>query len=226
MAQPGRSNPVRVLVLDDHPLIRHGLVDLISRQDDMEVVGEAEGLNEAFQMFERSNPDLVVVDITLKDGNGLEFVKDIKARRPDVMMLVSSMQDETLYAERCLRAGARGYINKDEATNKVIDAIRQIMAGKVYLSPELMDQVLYRMVGGTAASPDGTPKLPLDTLTDRELEVFELIGDGLTTREIASRLELSHKTIETYKENIKQKLSLKNAAELNRHAVQWNLENG
>ena len=140
------------------------------------------------------------------------------------MMLVSSMQDETLYAERCLRAGARGYINKDEATDKVIDAIRQVLGGRVYLSPDLMDQVLYRMVGGTANSPDGTPRLPLDTLTDRELEVFELIGDGLTTRQIATRLELSHKTIETYKENIKQKLSLKNAAELNRHAVQWKME--
>ena len=139
-------------------------------------------------------------------------------------MLVSSMQDETLYAERCLRAGARGYINKDEATDKVIDAIRQVLGGRVYLSPDLMDQVLYRMVGGTANSSDGTPRLPLDTLTDRELEVFELIGDGLTTRQIATRLELSHKTIETYKENIKQKLSLKNAAELNRHAVQWKME--
>jgi DNA-binding NarL/FixJ family response regulator len=223
MASPGPSN-IRVLVIDDHPLIRHGLVDLISRQDDMEVVGEAEGLAEAFRIFEDTSPNFVLVDITLKDGSGLEFVKDIKARRPDVMMLVSSMQDETLYAERCLRAGARGYINKDEATDKVIDAIRQVLAGRVYLSPELMDQVLYRMVGGTSNSPDGTPRLPLDTLTDRELEVFELIGDGLTTRQIATRLELSHKTIETYKENIKQKLSLKNAAELNRHAVQWKME--
>lgn len=223
MVQPRRSR-IRVMVIDDHPLIRHGLVDLITRQDDMEVVAEADGLNAAFRLFEECNPEFVIVDITLKDGNGLEFVKDIKARQPHVLMLVSSMQDETLYAERCLRAGARGYINKDEATTKVIDAIRQIVSGKVFLSEELMDQVLYRMVGGNAAQ-DGVPKLPLDTLTDRELEVFELIGVGLTTRQIAARLELSHKTIETYKENIKQKLSLKNAAELNRHAVQWKLEN-
>ena len=212
----------RVMVIDDHPLIRRGLIDLITRQTDMEVVGEAEGLADAFRVFDEARPNFVIVDITLKDGNGLEFIKDIKSRQPETMMLVSSMQDETLYAERCLRAGARGYINKDEAAEKVIDAIRHVISGKVFLSPELMDQVLYRMVGGS----DERPQLPMDSLTDRELEVFELIGTGLTTRQIADRLELSHKTIETYKENIKQKLNLKNAAELNRHAVQWKLEQG
>jgi len=184
------------------------------------VAGEAEGLNEAFRVFEATQPNFVIVDITLKDGTGLEFIKDIKVRSPETMMLVSSMQDETLYAERCLRAGARGYINKEEASDKVIDAVRQILNGKIYLSPDLMDQVLYRMVG----RGDQSGKLPMDSLTDRELEVFELIGDGLTTRQIAERLELSHKTIETYKENLKHKLSLKNAAELNRRAVQWKFE--
>ncbi|MBI1312850.1 response regulator [bacterium] len=215
------DSPVRVLVIDDHPLIRRGLVDLISREPDMRVSGEAEGLTEAFRVFNETQPSFVIVDITLKDGNGLEFIKEIKARCPHVRMLVSSMQDETLYAERCLRAGARGYINKEEAAEKIVDAIREIMAGKVFLSPELLDQVLYRMVGGE----DASGRLPMDSLTDRELEVFELIGDGQTTRQIADRLDLSHKTIETYKENLKRKLNLKNATELNRHAVQWKLEN-
>ena len=132
----------RVMVIDDHPLIRRGLIDLITRQTDMEVVGEAEGLADAFRVFDEARPNFVIVDITLKDGNGLEFIKDIKSRQPETMMLVSSMQDETLYAERCLRAGARGYINKDEAAEKVIDAIRHVISGKVFLSTELMDQVL------------------------------------------------------------------------------------
>jgi len=215
------NSQVRVLVIDDHPLIRRGLVDLISRESDMQVVGEAEGLEEAFRIFNEQRPTFAIVDITLKDGNGLEFIKEIKARCPEVRMLVSSMQDETLYAERCLRAGARGYINKEEAAEKVVDAIREIMAGKLFLSNELLDQVLYRMVGGE----DGASRPAIDSLTDRELEVFELIGDGLTTRQIAERLDLSHKTIETYKENIKRKLNLKNATELNRYAVQWKLEN-
>lgn len=214
------SNPIRVMIVDDHPLIRHGLTDLVSRQSDMVVVGEAEGLERAFKVFNEATPDVIIVDIKLKDGSGLEFIKDIKARRPDVQMLVSSMQDETLYAERSLRAGARGFINKDEAAEKVIDAVRHIFSGKVYLSPGMMEQVLYRMVGDAEAGA----RLPMDTLTDRELEVFDLIGSGMTTRQIAERLDLSHKTIETYKENIKAKLKLKNAAELNRHAVQWKME--
>lgn len=215
------NGQVSVLVIDDHPLIRRGLVDLIAREPDMHVVGEAEGLEDAFRLFNETNPTFVIVDITLKDGNGLEFIKEIKARCPEVRMLVSSMQDETLYAERCLRAGARGYINKEEAAEKVVDAIREIMAGKVFLSDDLRDQVLYRMVGGEESS--GRPLI--DTLTDRELEVFDLIGSGMTTRQIAERLTLSHKTIETYKENIKRKLNLKNATELNRHAVEWKLAN-
>ncbi len=213
------NSQVRVLVIDDHPLIRRGLVDLISRESDMEVVGEAEGLSDAFRLFNERQPSFVVVDITLKDGNGLEFIKEIKARCPGVRMLVSSMQDETLYAERCLRAGARGYINKEEAAEKVVHAIREIMAGRIFLSSELLDQVLYRMVGD-----DSSDRPAIDSLTDRELEVFELIGGGQTTRQIAERLDLSHKTIETYKENIKRKLNLKNATELNRYAVQWKLE--
>lgn len=214
-------NPIRVLIVDDHPLVRRGIGDLINRQEDMEVVGEADSISGALQMLGQVSPDLLTVDLSLKDGSGLELLKDVKARNPSLKMLVSSMQDETLYAERCIKAGAKGYINKEEATDKVIDAIRVVMSGNIYLSPELSSRMLQRMAGG---GPEQL-KTPMETLTDRELEVFELIGRGLSTKEVAHKLHLSHKTIETHRENIKSKLSLKNASELNRHAVQWVLEN-
>ncbi|HWL10437.1 MAG TPA: response regulator transcription factor [Planctomicrobium sp.] len=215
------SRPKSILIVDDHPLVRKGMATLISFEQDLTVVGETGEMAEAVRLTETLSPDLMVIDISLKTGNGLELVKQISAQHPEVKMLVCSMHDESLFAERCLRAGAGGYLNKEAASDQVINAIRTIFNGKTFVSPQLAERLLNRIVSG------GSGELsPIETLTDRELEVFGLIGQGLTTRQIAERLHLSYKTIESYRENLKAKLSLKNAAELNRHAVQWVLENG
>lgn len=215
------SNLVRVLIVDDHSLVRRGMVELLSHERDLTVCGEAADLPSAFRMLREARPDVAVVDITLNSGNGLELIKEIKACHPHVRIVVSSMHDESLFGERCLRAGAAGYVNKEEAAEKVVAAIRTVLAGRLYLSDQLAQRMLMRAVGQTDA---GTAS-PLDSLTDRELEVFALIGQGLTTRQIAEKLDLSVKTIESYRENIKSKLDLKNAAELSLHAVHWTMEN-
>ncbi len=213
---------VKILIVDDHPLVREGLAARIARQPDLEVCGEAEDVNDAFEIVKASNPDLVIVDLSLKTGQGLELIKKIKARNEHTKMLVSSMYDESLYAERALRAGASGYINKQEVSEKVIDAIRQVLAGKMYLSAKMTERLLHRAVG----SPPQLVQSPIETLSDRELEVFKMIGKGLTTRQIANDLHLSVKTVETHRENIKAKLDIPNSAELGRQAVQWVMENG
>lgn len=214
-------NAWKILIVDDHPLIRRGMSALIAGEPDLEVCGEAANMADAQELISRLTPDLVIVDITLRSGNGLELVKHVSANHPHVRMLMCSMHDESLFAERCLRAGASGYLNKEAADADLIDAIRTVRSGKTFVSPQLAERLLGRIVGGGHGAQS-----PLETLTDRELEVFGLIGQGLTTRQIAERLTLSYKTIESYRENIKAKLSLKNAAELNRHAVQWTLERG
>jgi len=215
------STPKSILIVDDHPLVRKGLATLIGQEADLRVIGEASEMSEAVRMAGELLPDLMVIDISLKTGNGLELVKQISARHSDIKMLVCSMHDESLFAERCLRAGAGGYLNKEAASDQVVNAIRTVFSGKTYVSHQLAERLLNRIVAG-----GGNEQSPIETLTDRELEVFGLIGQGLTTRQIAERLHLSYKTIESYRENLKAKLSLKNAAELNRHAVQWVLENG
>ena len=182
---------------------------------------EAASGEDALAMVDDARPDLVVIDIALKGISGIELIKRIRARQPDVKMLVSSMHDETLYAERALRAGARGYVNKEEAPESVIEAIRQILTGTVFLSAVMKDRLLNVMIDGG----DSKEQSPIETLSDRELEVFTLIGRGLTTREVANRLHLSVKTIETHREHIRSKLSITSSAELMRHAVQWVLEN-
>lgn len=197
------------------------MATLISQEEDLTICGECAEMDEAIRFVREYEPELAIVDISLKTGNGLELIKHIAATHPEMKILVCSMHDESLFAERCLRAGASGYINKEAASDQVIDAIRAIRNGKTFVSPQLAERLLSRIVGGNPAHQS-----PIDSLTDRELEVFGLIGQGLTTRQIAERLHLSYKTIESYRENIKAKLSLKNAAELNRHAVQWTLENG
>jgi DNA-binding NarL/FixJ family response regulator len=216
------NNPARILIVDDHPIVRRGLAQLIGDEPDLEVCGEAGDVPEALRLVNETQPDLVLIDISLRDGNGIELIKQLKSRDEGLRMLVSSMHDESLFAERCLRAGAKGYISKEEAAEKVVGAIRTVLQGKIYLSAYLADNLLHRMIGGE----DSLEHSPIDSLSDRELEVFGLIGQGLTTRKIAEKLHLSPKTVETYRENIKSKLNLKNAAELNRHAVQWALENG
>lgn len=211
----------RVMIVDDHPVVRQGLALLIDQQPDLEVCAEADSVADAFSKFTEASPDLVIIDLSLKDGSGIELIKEIKARNEHARMLVSSMHDESLFAERVLRAGAKGYISKQEATGNIVDAARQVLDGRVYLSPRMSDQMLHRLV----AAGDEADRSPIDSLSDRELEVFEMIGQGLTTRQIASKLDLSPKTVETYRENIKAKLNLPNGTALTRHAVQWLLEN-
>lgn len=217
---PPNSTATRILVVDDHPVVRQGLRSLLDRCSDLEICGEADGEETGIQEFNRLSPDFVVSDLSLNDGSGIELIKELLALRPSVKILVWSMHDEMLFAERVLRAGAKGYVNKGDDIEHVIEAIRRILDGKIYVSDRVTDRLLCRTIGTT----DGEDISPIESLSDRELEVFEEIGRGATTRQIAKKLELSPKTVETYRENIKSKLNLANAAELTRHAVQWVLE--
>jgi DNA-binding NarL/FixJ family response regulator len=210
---------VSFLIVDDHPLVREGLIGLIAAQPDFEVCGEASGLAEAREVIAATRPQVAVIDLSLKDGSGLELIKELKAERPEVKVLVLSMHDESLFAERVLRAGAAGYVSKHEAPRTIIQAARTVLSGKLYISQRLTEQMVQRAVAG-----DDGPRSPIDRLSDREMEVFELIGQGLTVRQIAAKLQLSPKTVETHREHIKEKLGLKNATELTKHAVQWVLE--
>lgn len=214
------TKTVRILLVDDHPVVRQGLRMMIEREGDMQVCGEANGMAEAMKCYFENKPEVVVVDISLHNGSGIELVKELIAHEENLKILVCSMHDESLFADRALHAGAKGYINKEEAMDKLIDAIRRVAAGRVYLSDQMTDRMLCRQVG----TGDERPKSALETLSDRELEVFEQIGHGVTTRQIAEKLHLSPKTVETYRENIKHKLNLANATELTQHAVQWVLE--
>jgi DNA-binding NarL/FixJ family response regulator len=216
---PGTQKKHKVLIVDDHPIVRRGLAELIALEPDLEVCGEAADMAEAVKQIETDCPDVAIIDMYLKSGHGLELIEYIKANHNGVKMLVSSMHDEMLFAERSLRAGALGYIPKQEATENLLDAIRQVLRGEVYLTGRMANRLMHNITGKT---PDMDP---IKTLSNRELEVFEMIGQGLTTQNIARKLKLSAKTIETHREKIKGKLDLKNSAELNRRAVQWVLEN-
>jgi DNA-binding NarL/FixJ family response regulator len=215
------SGKQRVLLVDDHPLVRRGLAEIIAREPDLDTCGEAGDVADAIEAVERGKPNIVVVDLTLKTGHGLDLIEKLKARDPELKILVSSMHDETLFAERVLRAGARGYISKQEPPDALLRAIRQVLRGELYLSPRMTNRLLNRVVVGSAAQDD-----PVQGFSNRELEVYEMIGQGLTIQQIAGRLHLSPKTIETHREKIKQKLNVSNSAELNRRAVQWVLERG
>lgn len=210
----------RVLIVDDHPIVRRGLADLIDQEADLEVCGEASDTAEALRLVDSAAPDVAVIDMSLKSGHGLELIEQIRLKNDRVKMLVSSMHDELLFAERSLRAGAMGYVPKHEPTEKLVDAIRQVLRGQVYLTPRMSNRLLHCVVGGTAAEDNN----PIKGLSNRELEVFEMIGQGLTTQNIAQKLQLSDKTVETHREKIKRKLNLRNSAELSRSAVQWVLE--
>ncbi|MFV1969323.1 MAG: response regulator [Pirellulaceae bacterium] len=211
----------KVLIVDDHPAVREALSTQISRQRDLEVCGEAADLVDALKLFETEKPDVAVIDISLKTGNGIDLIKRIKDRNDDVRMLVWSMYNDSLYAERALRAGAMGYINKAHATDKIVEAIRHVLDGKIYVSEQIANKLL-RQASGRANDLD---RSSIDSLSNRELQVFELIGNGLTTAEIAEKLHLGVKTIETHRQRIKSKLNLQTTAELSREAVQWVLEN-
>ena len=219
-----QTKKCRVLLVDDHPIVRQGLALLIDREGDLSVCGEADGAHSAFHAIETLRPDLVVLDISLSGPDGLDVLKEIRMKTASLPVLILSMHDESIYAERAMRAGANGYIMKQEATEKVLVAIRRILQGEVYLSDRLTNTMLQQYVRGV--SP--TKMSPLVSLTDRELEVFRLIGEGHGTRQIADDLHLSVKTIESYQAHIKEKLALRNARELVQHAIEWtvNLNGG
>jgi DNA-binding NarL/FixJ family response regulator len=211
------ENKTAILIVDDHPIIRQGLTELINQEIDLTVCGEAEEAHRAMQAIKSLKPDIVIVDISLKQTSGMELIKDIKAQYPNLAVLALSMHDESLYAERALRAGAKGYIMKAEATEKVVTAIRKVMSGQIYVS----DRMAAKMVRKLVSSEPDVGASAIERLSDRELEVFHLIGQGYGTRQIAERLHLSIKTIETYRAHIKEKLNLADAAELLQYAIQW-----
>jgi DNA-binding NarL/FixJ family response regulator len=211
------------LIIDDHPAVREALAFRIGRQPDLEVCGEGADMGEALSLVAETRPDVAVIDISLKTGNGIDLIKRIRDRNVPVRILVWSAYSESLYAERALRAGALGYINKDQATTRIVEAIRRVLAGKVWLSEVMAEKMLQRTVG---ASRDEITRSPLDALADRELDVFLLIGQGVKTADIAARLHLSVKTVETYRDRIRQKLHLSNGTQLVHFATQWGLKNG
>lgn len=217
--QPGQSHqrPCRIVIVDDHPVVRLGLKQALGECPDLEICGEAEGAAEALSVVEASRPDLVIVDVSLKNGSGLSLVKQLTTTDSTITVLVASMHDETLYAERALRAGAKGYISKSTGLDTMIEALRKVHSGAIFLSQPMTDRILQSIAGSDLENGSA----PLDQLSDRELEVFELIGQGLTTRSTADHLGLSVKTIETYRENIKTKLNLENNNELICRAAQW-----
>jgi DNA-binding NarL/FixJ family response regulator len=215
---PSLPNKSRVLLVDDHPIVRQGLALLIDRESDLCVCGEADGAHSAFHAIATLRPDMLVLDLSLNGPDGLDVLKEIRVKTTNLPVLILSMHDESIYAERAMRAGANGYIMKQEATEKVLVAIRRILQGEVYLSDRLTNAMLQQYVRGPA-SPAKTS--PLVSLTDRELEVFRLIGEGHGTRQIAEELHLSVKTIESYQAHIKEKLALRNARELVQHAIEW-----
>lgn len=215
MATMTRTEPARVLIVDDHPIVRQGLVQLIDQEADLEICGEADDAETALTTMERSRPDIAVVDLMLKGSVGFDLIRTLKARHRDVPVLVISMHDEAIYAERALRAGAHGYIMKEEATGLVLTAVRKVLAGDVYVSERMVPRILRRLVGG--GSEDGG----IDRLSDRELEVFQWIGRGLSVNDIAERLKVSPKTVESYRSNIKEKLSLASASDVVRVAASW-----
>jgi len=209
----------RILVVDDHPMMRDGLTLQISTQSDMEVCGEAATEDDALMLAKQTCPDVVLIDISLKSGNGIELIKRIKLLNPSIKMLVVSAFQESLYAERAMRAGALGYLNKQESSEKVLEAIRTVSRGERYASIEFTQRLLALAIGKRNETRD-----PVEQLTDRELEIFKLIGAGVTTGAIAEQLFLSTHTIDTHRENIKRKLGAKNGAELSRLAIQAMLE--
>jgi len=212
----------RILIVDDHPLIRDGLAARIAPQPDMEICGEAGSARDALAQVKANTPDLVIVDIQLADSHGIDLIKDIHGRYPRIKMLVVSAFDESLYAERALRAGAHGYINKRELQDNILDALRTVLDGQRYLSAKMTQQLVGQVVAGT----DASSREPVQRLSDRELEVFQLIGRGRTTAAIARQLHLSPNTIDTHREKIRHKLGVRNGTELMQRAVQWVLENG
>jgi DNA-binding NarL/FixJ family response regulator len=215
----GLSNhgEIRVLLVDDHPIVRQGVQMLVDAENGMAVCGTAETVAGALEAIPACKPTIAIVDLSLKDGSGLDLIKDMRIRFPDVAILVLSMRDDAFYAERALRAGAMGYITKEQGTERIAEGIRRVLAGEIYLTDDLSSQLLGRMVDSRAAV--NAPSI--NNLTDRELQVFDMIGQGKSTREIAAALHLSVKTIESHREHVKDKLGIANGTELLKRAIQW-----
>jgi DNA-binding NarL/FixJ family response regulator len=207
----------KIIIVDDHPVVRQGMTQLINQETDLEVCGQIEEASKVIDLIKKIKPDLVILDLSLKDTSGIEVIKDIKVSYQDLPILVLSMHDESLYAERVLRLGAMGYIMKHEATEKIIFAIRQVLNGNIYASDNILGKILRKAVGSNKTDSNN----PLEILSDRELEIFQFIGDGLKTSQIAAKLNLSTKTIEVYKEKIKEKLNLQSGAELTRYCIEY-----
>jgi DNA-binding NarL/FixJ family response regulator len=220
-ARATAKTKTQVLLVDDHPIVRKGIAELINAESDLEVCGEASTMQEAMSLAGKLKPGLMIVDISLEGNNGVELMKNLSGRPGAAPILAYSMHDESIYAERCLRAGAKGYVMKHAPPEALLDAMRQVMKGKIYLSEPMSDRLLGKLVGAGGASAPTTS--PIDTLSDRELEVLQLLGKGQTTSQIAESLCLSVKTVETYREHLKQKLNLANGQELLRYAIEWSL---
>ncbi|MBU3950675.1 MAG: response regulator transcription factor [Proteobacteria bacterium] len=211
------KDSLKILIVEDHPIFRMGMEEMIEHEPDMCVCGHAEEVDHALDLIGVHRPDLVIVDLSLKESNGMDLVREICAHHKPTASLVLSMHDEALHAERCIMAGAKGYIMKQEASESVVTAIRRIMDGHIHVSPKIMSRIL----NSFQKQPGLVHKSPLSRITDRELEIFQLIGQGLSSKQIANQLNISIKTIGTYRERIKEKLNLNNASELVRHAVIW-----
>ena len=212
----------RIMLVDDHPVVREGLAESINRESDLTVCAQAEDHHAALKAVETAKPDLVVIDLMLRNSSGFELIKDIHSRWPRILILVVSMHDETLYAERVLRAGAQGYITKQEATRDILLAIRRVLSGGIYLNERTASTELSRLASKTQAVSDSIA----DLLADRELQVFELTGRGLSTREIGAQLHIDAKTVDTYRARIREKLNLKTSSELLQLAIRWNKDHG
>ena len=219
ISEPSKAKTpaIRILLVDDHPMVRERLAEIINRENDLAVCAEAADRQGAIEAVQTTQPDLAIIDLALKNSSGLELIKDLHARWPKLLMLVVSMHDELLYAERVLRAGARGYITKQEATRNILLAIRRVLNGNVYLNEKTATTVIARLTSKPQAG-DGSIA---DLLTDRELQVFELTGNGLSTKEIAGQLGIDVKTVETYRVRIKDKLNLQGSSELLQLAIRW-----
>lgn len=210
----------RVLIIDDHVMVREGVAEIIKHEPDLEVCGTASTANDGIDAVDKFKPDLVIVDITLPGKNGIEFIKDVRAMQPDLRILVMSMHDESLYADRVLRAGGRGYIRKQEGGDKLIDAMRRVLRGEIVVSEKMTGRLLEKFSGRT------TMDSPLEGLSDRELEVFQFIGQGKTMKQIADELHLSPKTVEVHRARIREKLKVTSAAELISYAARWSETQG
>lgn len=216
-ARKAQVPKIRLLILDDHPMMREGLAQLINHEPDLTVCGEAGTGAECIELVGKLKPDLLIADISLPDKSGIEVIKDILALHADVPVLVISMHDETLYAERILRAGARGYVMKQEGGQKLMAAIRRVLGGQIYVSEKISEKILKSFSGKTDSTAQGS----MENLSDREFEVLQLLGEGKGTSDIARQLHLSSKTVEAHRANIKRKLNLKTGPELVRYAVRW-----